>query len=183
MSKFKGLNASKEALGKLKKTKTDKLEVYSFFPCDKPDCECLGLITEEKKKMEQMGVSEREAYIEKVGHIKCSRDHKGMKRYKIICNDCGEIVGYLWATSYKLEDWCDFHYYQYLDKRGWHGCKTPNVSPVDGKLTIECCCGQDTRDFRLNKHLPANIAEGIEDTNKIGRDFGSSNSRFFVTLI
>lgn len=183
MSKFKGLIASKEALEKLKRSKAGKLEIYSFFPCDKPDCECLDLVIEEKKKMESMSTSEKDKYMETVGYIKCPRNHKGMRKYKIICNTCGEVMGYLWATSYKLEDWCDFHYYQYLDKNGWHGCKTPNVSPIDGKLTIECCCGEDTRDFRLNKKLPSSIAEEMEELNGTGREFGKENSKFFVTLL
>jgi len=64
----------------------------------------------------------------------------------------------------------------------WHGCLTPSVSLMDGKLGFECACGNDTRDFRM-AHLTnaTTIAKMKENMN--GRNFGEKNSKYILREI
>ena len=103
-----------------------------------------------------------------------------MKKYAIHCGACDELQGYIHAYNKNLDGWCNFHYYQRAENGQWKGCLTPHVSPVTGKLCLECCCGEDTRDFTINQTLPAHISQKIELDNKEGRDFNKYNSKFKV---
>jgi len=107
----------------------------------------------------------------------------GMKQYEVTCKACKEIMGYCWATDSTLKDWREFHFVQWESKKKWHGCLTPHISPVTEQLCLECCCGQDTRDFRANTTLPSRIISKIEKKNIVGRDFGNSDSKFLTKEI
>jgi len=107
----------------------------------------------------------------------------GMKRYEVICKACKKIMGYCWATDNTLRDWCAFYYVQRNDGKRWHGCMTPHVSPVTEQLCLECCCGQDTRDFRANTTLSAKVAIRVEKRNRAGREFGRPDSKFLTRLV
>ena len=161
----------------------DRLDIYSFFPCDKSDCECQKMVLEMKKKLSTIPANQRADLLEKTGHLVCPRDKSGMNRYKITCGACGDVVGFCWATDASLTDWCDFHYVQWTDGQFWYGCFTPHISPITQQLCIECACGQDTRDFRANMTLPGILAEKMENENVIGREFNSNMSKFQVGLV
>lgn len=107
----------------------------------------------------------------------------GMRRYEVTCKACGEVMGYCWATDNTLGDWCEFHFTQWKDGKRWHGCMTPHISPVTEQLCLECCCGQDTRDFRANTTLSARVASRIEERNRVGREFGKPDSKFLVRIV
>ncbi len=169
-----------------------KIEVYSFFPVDRASCECHLLIHQWKEKLAMLSGGKRREAVSTQGFITCPRSKVGMKRYKITCKNCNEIQGYCWAKDSTLKDWCDFHYINWAGKHKkiknkkvdyeylWKGCFTPHISPITEQLCMECSCGQDTRDFRGNMTLAPKRAYDIEEENKIGREFGKSNSKFKV---
>lgn len=157
-----------------------KVAVYSKFPIDKASCVCYPMIVKESKNLANMKEKERVARLHEKGSWECPRDKTGMTRFVIICKKCKQIQGYCWATDASLKDWCDFHYYQWSDGEVWRGCLTPHISPITEQLCLECCCGQDTRDFRPNMTISPNMAARKEALNKIGREFNQTNSKFLV---
>jgi hypothetical protein len=178
---MKTVSVSKERVFEMGKEKTR--EIVSFFPYDKWDCECVDLVKETRSELEKMAVKDRVEYMRKQGVMECPHSKTGKKKYFIKCNVCRELQGYCWASSDKLIDYSDFHYIQWHDKKQWHGFFAPHISPIDGRLCFECCCGNDTRDFRANMQLPTKIAEAIEEKNAIGREFGKVNSKFEAVII
>lgn len=175
---------SGDMANKMKLLKKNRLEVFSFFPIDKGDCDCASLISEWKDKLKMMSPNQREAEIEKIGHLTCPRaKESGMKRYTITCENCGQTQGYCYSKNASLVDWVDFHYLQWTNGEEWKGCLTPNISPITQQLTLECTCGQDTRDFRANMTLPGKVIADIENKNKKGREFNKSDSKFKVTVM
>lgn len=65
----------------------------------------------------------------------------------------------------------------------WQGTLGVNISPVDEKLGLECCCGVDTRDFRANMTLEEDVKQRIIKRNLIGKDFGRDDSVFLSVQI
>lgn len=174
------LFASRDVHTRMKLLKKKKITIYSLYPIDKGDCECVTMIKNYKDKLLLMSQKDREAEIEKTNYLVCPRDKSKMRRYKIICKNCDEVQGFCWATDATLKDFCDFHYVQWTDGNFWYGCLTPNISPIDQSLTLECTCGYDTRDFRANMTLPGRIATRIERENAKGREFATIKSKFNV---
>lgn len=169
---------SPAAEAEMKLFKINKKEYHSFFPCDNGNCECQPMVKEWMQKLARMHPEDRPAEMKKIGHLTCPKDKTGMHQYKLSCNKCNAVVGYVWARDEKLNDWCDFHYYNYHDRKEWIGAFGPHISPIDGKLCIECTCGNDTRDFRLNQSMPESRAVKIEKENSKGRDWGNADSKF-----
>jgi len=172
--------ASRDTDTKMKLSNQTQISVYSFFPIDRHDCECQPFIEDFKVSFATLNEQQKKAKIDKLGYYECPANKQGKKRFEISCNNCGEVQGYCWATDATLTDWIDFHYVQWTNGSQWFGCFTPNVSPVDGKLTLECTCGQDTRDFRVNMTLPGKQAFEIENKNKVGREYNKPDSKFDV---
>src|SRR3990167_1194940 len=172
--------ASSVMADRLKAAKQKKLSIYSFFPIDRGNCECVKLVSEWKDRFMLMHPKNKEDEILRVGHLVCPKDKTGYNRYIITCNNCNEGMGYCYATDDSLSDFFDFHYVQWTNGTVWKGCLPPNISPSDEKLTLECTCGQDPRDFRANQTLPAKTAVEIETANRRGREYGQSNSKFNV---
>lgn len=160
-----------------------RIEIYSFFPCDRGDCKCQGIIKKWKERLAVMNDGQKEGEIRRVKFLTCPRDKTGMSRYQISCKKCGEVLGYCWATDDSLSDWCDLHYVNWTDGKQWHGCLTPHISPITQELCFECCCGADTRDFRANMTISEKRAMAIEKTNSIGRGFGKTKSAFQVRKV
>lgn len=129
------------------------------------------------REMSLMTAVDRERFIEK-GPIDFVVDKDGRQKYELLCSRCGEKVAYLWARNEQLEDWCDLHYLCSYDKDSWKGALAINVSPIDGKLGVECACGEDTRDHRANRTLPPIAKRLMIEYSIKHRDFGNSNSRF-----
>jgi len=177
------ISASRDIVTKMSLKEQEKIEIYSFFPIDKANCDCKTLIHEWKEKLRMLPPHKREDEIIKQGHIECPRSKVGTNRYKITCSNCKQIVGYCRASDDTLKDWFDFHYVSWTNGEQWYGCFTPHVSPIDERLCIECTCGADTRDFRPNMTLPGKVAYEMEERNKIGRDFGRTDSKFKTTLM
>ncbi len=177
------ITASKDIATQMKLLKQKKVIIYSFFPVDKADCVCHIMIDQWKKKIALMPPQQKDAEIHRLGNLVCPRDKTFMHRYEIYCTNCGAIQGYCWATDATLKDWCDFHYTSWTDGKQWFGCFTPHVSPIDESLCLECTCGNDTRDFRANMTLPTKMSTMLEESNKIGRDFGKKDSKFKVNQI
>jgi len=166
----------------MKSNGMDKLEIESFFPIDNPYCVCKKQIEKIAKELMTMGSDAQKAYKIEHRRITCERDKTGLTKYAIICKKCGELQGTLWAKDETLKDWCDFHYFQWTDGENWHGCQTPNISPITLKLTIQCYCGVDTRDYRANPYFPARGTKEIEERNCVGRDYGNKDSKFSVMI-
>jgi hypothetical protein len=142
--------------------KDNRKVIVGFLPADKPNCRCANLVLNEKKKMSLMTDVQRRVYVAQKKVINCPRHtEKDMSKYKIVCKNCGELLGYVHATDTKLTDWCNFHYVVSTDGKEWFGGLTPNINPTDKKLGIECSCGVDTRNPKAN-----------------GRDFGKKDSVF-----
>lgn len=177
--------ASRKLSTKLTTREEAYVSVYSFFPIDRASCECDDAIHAFKARMGTMAEGQRRKHIKELGHLECPRDKTGMRRYEIYCGErkCKQVLGYLWATDKHLTDWCDFHYLSWSDGEQWYGCLTPNISPVDEYLGLECCCGNDTRDFRANMTLPGKVAHEIEKRNAVGRRFGEKDSKFKTRLV
>ena len=174
---------SKEMSELVKKTPGKKIAIYGFFPCDQANCACQPLILKWKKDLLSMSNAHREQLMAKTKFLKCPRSKKGLNRYKISCRVCGEVQGYCWASDKTLKDWCDFHYVQWTKGEQWHGCLTPHISPITQELCLECCCGNDSRDFKANMTLPTKVADSLEASNKVGREFGKKNSKFIVRKV
>ena len=131
------------------------------------------------REMALMNFGDRERFIEK-GPIDFVTDKGKRKKYDITCTRCGEKVAYVWAKNDKLDDWCDLHYICGYNKDSWFGAMAINVSPIDGKLGIECACGEDTRDYRANKTMaPIQKNLMIEYVMK-HRDFATPDSKFIA---
>lgn len=175
--------ASREVGVIAKASHSKKINIYSFFPCDKGDCECQPTILKWKQDLATMPANEKENLLRDKKVLDCTKKTKGYNRYEITCNNCGQILGYCWASDPTLKDFFNFHYVQWTDGEQWFGCLTPNISPITQQLTLECTCGFDTRDFRANMTLSAKTAIEIEKSNSIGRDFGLLNSKFAVRQV
>jgi len=175
--------SSRETNVMAKKAKNKKVQIMSFFPIDRFDCECAKDILEWKKKLATSPEKDRASLMSKQGYLTCSHNKEGMRRRVITCKNCKEVLGYCWATDDTLKDWCDFHYIQWSDGEEWHGCFTPHISPITQQLCLECCCGADTRDFSANMTLPGKVAYRIEEKNKIGRKFGEKDSKFQTRIV
>ena len=175
--------ASEETSLVAKTNKNKRIEIYSFFPCDRAGCDCQKLIMETRKKLSEMQEKDRIAFMSTKKVLECLKNKKGLNRYIVECKTCKEALGYCWAKDESLKDWCDFHYVNWTDGKEWHGCLTPHVSPITQQLCLECCCGEDTRDFRANMTLTARKAYEIEEKNIIGREFNKEDSRFKVRKV
>lgn len=174
--------ASAEASYQAKHSPNKMVKVYSMFPVDRADCPCAPLIRDFKKKLAMSNQRDRQTMIEQQPFIECPRDKSKMTRYEIRCSACKDLQGYIWARSATLEDWCDFHYVQWTKGDVWHGCFTPHISPITEELCFECCCGNDTRDFRANMTMNERQAMLQEARNRYGRKLGRPESKFFVRI-
>jgi len=175
--------ASQEAAFQAQQSSNKFVKVYSFFPLDRADCECQQMIQNWKMKLAQSVEKDQRRFMAEQEFLVCPRDKTGLTRYKIICNECGMIQGYCWASTPELIDWCDFHYVQWTRGDFWRGCFTPHISPITQQLHLECCCGVDTRDFRANMTINQREAERREAENSIGRAYNQSDSKFLVVPV
>jgi hypothetical protein len=164
----------------VKASKEKKINIYSFFPCDKSNCECQPLVLKWKQDLAIMPSDKKEKLLTEKKVLDCPKKTKNYNKYEIVCKTCGQILGYCWASDQTLTDFFNFHYVQWTDGNEWYGCLTPNVSPITQQLTLECTCGADTRDFRANMTLSPETAMGMEKENSVGREFGKSSSKFGV---
>lgn len=177
------ISASRETELVLKSTKRKKLVVDSFFYIDPPNDISEKHIVDWKDKMFQMTEAQKEKNLTEIDHIDSPLVNDEMNKYGIFCKKCKELQGFVHAKNKFLDNWCNFHYRQWTDGENWYGCFSPHVSPITGKLCLECTCGQDTRDFSINKTLPGAIAYMKEQNNKIGREYGKNNSKFLVKKV
>lgn len=172
MSKIKYPSTSKETK-KLKYTEnissSKKKKFVGLTPVDDYYCDCRKIIEEMYKKV---------ASGDKPYFIECpKKNNKKYKKYKIECQNCKNIVAEIFATDDTLTDFCDFHYITETDGDHWFGAFTVQLSPIDGKIGIECSCGQDTRDFRANNTLPKKLSYKLTENLK-GKEFGKADSKF-----
>lgn len=172
-----GERAEFEELKKIDPKAKTKI-IFSFFPCDKWDCECQPDINDLKVRFANMTPKEVGNLKYKMEYLKCPRKKLGMTKYKIICNNCDEQVGQFYAREDDLNDWCDLHYISSHDGQYWQGAQIVNISPIDGAIGFECACGVDTRDFRANATLKGRqLLKKIAETKK-GRLFNQEDSKF-----
>lgn len=146
--------------------------IYSFFPCDRYDCECQKVLKDIKNTFSTMTPKQVAEYKFRTEFIRCPRDKSGMNKYRIFCAQCDEVVGECYATDETLSDFCDFHYIVSHDGEHWCGALTPQLSPIDQKIGIECCCGNDTRDFRNNDNLSDRMRKKLVTDKLKFRKFG-----------
>lgn len=152
-------------------------KVYGFFPIDKSDCECASVIQDIKNKLSLLNEQKQRDLKYEMEVLRCPRDKSGMSKFKISCNNCGADLAECWATDETLVDYCDLHYISYHDGEYWQGALGVNISPIDLKIGFECCCGEDTRDFRLKTNVPDDVKKEKEK-NLQGREFGKKDSKF-----
>ena len=133
------------------------------------------------REMALMTPDERQVFTETP--IDFVKDKGNRKRYEIKCVRCGDVVAYVWAENEKLENWCDLHYICWYNKSSWRGGRAINVAPIDGQIGIECCCGEDTRDFRAGKGMPPIQKSLMIDYTHRHRDFGLPTSTFIAVEI
>lgn len=131
------------------------------------------------REMAMMSAIEREEFIAK-GPIDFVKDKGNRKRYDITCTNCQDQVAYVWADNEQLDNWCDLHYLCWYNKTSWRGAMAINVSPIDGKIGIECACGEDTRDFRTNRNMPPIQKKLMIEYSQKHRDFATKDSRFIA---
>lgn len=108
-------------------------------------------------------------------------DHDDLKRFDILCTNCGQKVAYCYAKNDKLDGWCDLHYLCSYDPITWYGCMAVNVSKIDNHLGFECACGEDTREYRDNQTLPPIQRQLMAEYSLKHREFGTPDSKF-ITL-
>lgn len=171
MSQIKYPSVSKETANKI--TGNKWVRTVSQIPYDKYDCKCKPLVENYFKQV---------ANGQKPDYVECNHHHEYYNQYEIICNNCNNVVANCWSSDGSLSDYFDLHYVCENNGKNWRGAMSLNISPIDGKLGIECACGQDTRDFRANNTLPLKeknqrIIEGLK-----GREFGKGNSKFLLKL-
>ncbi len=113
----------------------DKVRIYGKFPIDPENCECKPLIKATVQTAHNIRKTPQ--------YTECPRRFtKGMKRYKVVCKNCGEILAFFYNTHPKLDsNYCDLHYFTWFDKDGKRGCSTVNYNPNTGKVNFECHCG------------------------------------------
>jgi len=174
---------SNDTRAMLADNKTKGQILYSFFPCDRWNCECVVLKNDKIAKLALLNEEKRREAILREDHMECPRDKDGMKCYRITCNNCDSIIAELWSKDEALSDFCDLHYISYTDGEVWKGAFGINISPIDGKLGFECACGSDTRDFRANTTMPGKAVKDKIDENMQGRDFGVQGAKFNLTQI
>ena len=173
MSDIKYPSLSKEAIEVCKKKKVSnstKKKFKGLTPLDRYGCACSKDIVD---MYAGVNAGKKPKYVE----CKANKDKK-YKEYYIQCQNCLNTVAVVYATDEKLIDYVDLHYVSETDGIYWYGCFSLNISPIDGKIGIECSCGQDTRDFRANNTLPYSEMSGKLVENLKGRDFGLSDSKF-----
>lgn len=154
--------------------------IYSFYPVDRHDCPCQKTIQEFNYGLDKLSFEEVGAVRLKTEYIRCPRDKTGMTKFKLYCTYCGELVGECYATDNTLKDFCDFHYVSTHNGEYWQGVLGVNMSPIDGMIGIECCCGNDTRDFRANNTLDPNAKKQKMLETSIGREYGKKTSGYKV---
>lgn len=118
MAKVFKTRTSNEELAFLKKSRLLKHDIYSFFPVDKWDCECQGLINDIKNQMTHLRPEDIEDFKKSLGVVRCPKAIRPTyKKYKVKCQNCGEIVAEVFATGPDLKDYCDLHYVGYSEIR------------------------------------------------------------------
>lgn len=158
-----------------------KREIIGHMAVNPPDIERLIRMSKAKilREMAMMSAIQRREFIAE-GPIDFVQDKGNRKRYDITCTRCGEKTAYVWATNDQLDDWCDLHYLCWYNEESWRGAMAINVSLIDGKIGIECACGEDTRDFRTNRNMPPIQKSLMIEYSQKHRDFGTKDSRFIA---
>lgn len=129
------------------------------------------------REMALMKPADKLRFIEQ-GPIDFISDKGNRKKYEILCSNCGDKVAYCWASDDSLSDWVDLHYLTWYNAESWRGALAINVSPIDGKLGIECACGEDTRDFRAAPHMAPLQRQLMTEYSLKHRVFGTKESKF-----
>lgn len=120
-----------------------------------------------QNRMARMHPQQQEIFKKKQKRMTCPRNKAGLTKFTVVCNQCNDVVGELYAKDASLSDndWCDLHY---ICKavRGkhvtlWHGAMSVNLNPDTGQVGFECACGNDSR--------------GADDE---GKAFGRETSKF-----
>lgn len=179
-TRVRKVTPSKEAiksLGEYRKQRT----IIGHMAINRPEVEkpFRKLKADILREMALMHPAVRNDFIAK-GVIDFVKDKGDRKRYDIFCSRCGEKVAYCWAADEKLHEWVDLHYITSFDRESWKGAMAINVSPIDGKLGIECACGEDTRDFRAARSMPPIQKQLMTEYSMKHRDFGVPSSRFLA---
>lgn len=176
-SRVRRVTPSEEAINSLSKYK-DKHDIIGHIAVNPPEIE--NKIRMQKasilREMAMMNPGERRQFIDEGPIDFC--DHANKKKYYIICRRCNEKTAYVWADNETLENWCDLHYLCSYDRITWYGAMAINVSPIDGKIGIECTCGEDTRDFRVNKTMPPIQKQMMIYYSQKHRGFGKNTSAY-----
>lgn len=173
---------SPESKKLLKDTGQKVKEIVSFFPQDPHACDCFDMVQSWREKLGSMHPIKAEAEMRKYKMLTCPKSkEKGMRAFEIVCNKCKDIVAIVHAKDKTLKEWCNLHYISWHNTMKWRGCFGLNISPIDGKVGLECCCGNDTRDFRTTM-VKTKLYQKKKVENMLGRNFGKKGSKFRVRL-
>jgi len=159
-----------------------KREIIGHLAINPPEIESQIRMLKSSILREMAMMSPRDRMLFAEVPIDFVNDKENRKKYWITCGRCGDHVAYVWANNEKLENWCDLHYVCWYSKTTWRGARAVNISPVDGKLGIECSCGEDTRDWRCAKNVAPIQKSLMIDYTQNHRDFGLPTSTFIATL-
>ena len=128
---------SKRALNEMGNNK--KKVKRSWRPYDNPDCSCELLLNARMQNQD-------------FRYFECQHSKEWMKKYKIVCKACGEVLGRMWSKNKDFNDYCDLHYESWYDKDAWRGCYGFHIDPFSSEPKFECCCGNKEVDGRFTTY-------------------------------
>lgn len=124
---------STEARLRLIESGKKRIDFLGLTPIDPRGCECGGLI--------KAAINLSQNLRKPLQRVECSRvSEKGMRKYRIVCKKCGEVLAYFYNTKPVLDNnYCDLHYTTWYDKDGKRGCACVNQNK--DLVNFECHCG------------------------------------------
>lgn len=117
----------------------DRIDIVSWRPYDPPECICEHKVNKQAKSGSKL-------------HFECPRDKKGLRKYRVLCKSCGDMLAYFYAARPKLKDYCDLHYTSWFNKDSWHGCLGLNINAMTSEIRFECCCGNKAVEDRYTRY-------------------------------
>lgn len=170
-NKFEFPKLSTEARLSLLESGKSKIEIYGKTPIDHERCDCRPII--------RSAIELSQKLRKPVEYLDCPRKkEKDMKKYKVVCENCGEILAFFYNDKPELNNnYCDLHYFTWFDKDGKRGCATVNYNNENKKVNFECHCGnrviKEPRNTFVDVEIKKNVKGEriVESKNKPVKNF------------